>query len=301
MLTVEREPSYLSPSSLVQFEKNPNRFYLERMAPNRIEKEPQSPAGGAGSAFDVLIKTALAERLDNLAVVKQRILDDLYNPEDKNKYRDVPFKEMFYEISVEEQNRELVRSTAEKLCALYKSSVFYKDTPFTDIEIHRHFNVLNSGVPIFMKLDAVVNYGSYEPFDWKVQGYGSASGASPKPGYKMIQDESGNLLGCHKDYRTDISIHSIDERWGDQLTTYGWGLGHPPLTPFKVYVDALIIRPTGVRIARYEGWVTLEAQKNLLRRYEHAWAMIKSGEFLKTLCSERKIVEQLASEERWYR
>jgi hypothetical protein len=304
MLPIAKTPSYLSPSSLSAFEDQPNRFYMERMSPVPWPKEPQGLAAAAGSSFDAQIKVEICKNLGITDIVYERVLKGLYDKEQREHYltSGTPFATMIFESSVEPTHRGVVLTAGDKIKRMYASSRIYKDTQFVDVELHHTFTLLSSGTPLFMKLDGVINLDDEQrvPLDWKVQGFASTTGASPKPGYKWIQGEDGMVKGPHEKYSKNMSFHDIDAKWGDQLCTYGWGLGKPPLTPFRVVIHALVVRPTGVRIAVYEGWITVERQRDLMRRYEMAWYMLKSGEFVKRLCSESKLVEFLAMGENWW-
>lgn len=323
MLPIAKIPSYLSPSSLNALEVNPNKFYMERMCPTPAAREPQGAAAGVGSAFDVYVKCDLINnRLHNLDVVFKRLLDDTRDSAKRTKYAEMTFKDAFLEASIEQQplDSELAQQATLShfdnsvqaglmIYNLYKKSEIFKDTEYVDVEIHKYFTLLNENVPLFMKLDASVmlNHGSLfkkdmrlSPHDWKVMGYGSKDGASPPPGYKSITSESGESKGCHANYAADMAWDTIDPKWATQIATYGWGLGIPPGKPFKSSIDAVIIRPTGIRFARYEAWITAEFQKQLVDRYRQAWYSLQNGSFLNRICSEPKLVEYFATTEKWY-
>lgn len=308
MLLIAKRPKYLSPSSLAKFEGQPNSFYLERLAPNPKPYEPQSMPGGVGSSFDSFVKLELIQKLNIVDIVKDRLLTGIYDSSQRDYYRDKPIEQVLLELSVEKQNREEAIPAGKQLYNQYKSCPFYRETKFMDIEIHRSFTLYTCGVPLYMKLDAAVDLSNLSnlsnlstPFDWKVSGYGSKEGASPKIGYYMNYDcNTCQLKPPHSEYKADIEFSFIDRGWATQLATYGWGLGIPIGKPFKAIVDNLIIRPTGTRIVRYIGWITEQFQLELAGRYKYAWESIMSGEFLRSLVSERKLISFLASQESWY-
>ena len=316
MLPIAKYPAYLSPSSLMAFEGRPNTFYLQRMAPDPIPYDPQGPAAAVGSAFDAYIKMVWLQEafglnsevyLKHLEVVRQRLFEGMYSDEQKNKYRTEMTHDVMFLSSVEEQHRDEAARQGRELCKIYKSNVNTLKY-LRDIEIHRRFVLLPESVPLFMKLDATCidflnekpNPDKVYPFDWKVMGYGSNSGVSPKKGYALLFD-NGVLKPGHKDYVYDIPAEQVDSKWAIQLATYGWGLGHPIGEPFPAYIDAIIIRPNKIRVARYRMLISKEFQLDLKDRYVRAWKAIKSGSFIKSLnTTERNLVYMNAQQENWW-
>ena len=305
MLPVEKKPSYLSFSSLNDFESQPNKFYLQRMAPDPYPREPQSIAAAVGSSFDVMIKNYLLnqnclESGENKDEIFERILK---SAPDGEKYikEGKSFFDTFFEMSVEAPHRAEAKGAGLKLCTDYINFLKVANIPmnFHSLEIHKNFTLLNEEVPLFMKLDASFKEGGLLlPHDWKVKGYSSQ--ASPPAGYAMLINEKG-VQPAHSKYRTDMPFEEIDLPWAGQLATYGWGLGRIPGKPFKACIHALICRATGMRVAIYYGVITSEFQQKLINRYRDAWNSIQSGNFVRSLGNELAIVEMAAMNERWYR
>jgi hypothetical protein len=300
-------PKTLSVSSLSMFEKQPYTFYLTRMDENPIPKEPQGLAAGMGSAFDAFIKVFLTEKIESLDLkeINKRILSGVYNEDEKVRLEKVNPNLISFEAGVEEQNRALVMNSALVLADKYLKSSFGQGTEWVDLEKHIHFMLqprVDLAIPLFMRLDAVVNLKDYKniPLDWKVKGFGSLTGASPTPGYCSGFKENGELLPPHALWEKDISMDAIDITWASQLCTYGWGLGHPLGSPFKGIIDCLVYRPTGWRFFRYEGWLTEEFQRSLILRFSNCWEKLKSGEFVHSLVKIRDVQEYLASQESWF-
>lgn len=302
MLPVEKKPSYLSPSSLKMFEHEPNKFYLTRMAPNPMPREPQSMAAAVGSAFDVMIKNYLLnsrkcmhQGAPTKEEVHKRVLSGV--KADLDRISELPFMDAFFELSVEPHCREEAKGAGLKIAKFYVEQLPKFDLTFMNLEIHREFTLFNQGVPLFMKLDSSVLDKSKEiPFDWKVKGY--SSDASPVAGYAMIVGEDGVMKGAHEKF--GLPMDQINEDWAMQLATYGWGLGKIPGEPFMAMIHSPVLRSTGMRIALYYAEITAEFQKKLIERYREAWHSIQSGKFVRSLGPDRGICEIAASTERWF-
>jgi hypothetical protein len=307
MLKVAKYPAYLSPSSLRAFEQQPNKFFLQRMSEDPMPYEPQGEAAAAGSAFDHEAKLDFVTRKGLERDHKATLLKDAtYHTGDKELARlnTLPYEQVSYELAVDQQWRDLMRPVGKELFRIYKANGG-PNIGFVSVDVHRNFQLLGHSegvVPLFMKLDTTVEDSITHkvcPLDWKVTGYGSDSGASPKPGYMALYDKGVNK-GAHKNYRYDICIEEIDKWWASQLTTYCWGLGLPHTEEHIAYIDNMVIRPTSVRLARYRARVTIGYQSELRERYVRAWRAIKDGSFVRSLSKDRKLVSMMALNENWY-
>jgi hypothetical protein len=309
-------PKYLSPSSLKTAVKQPYTFYLTRLVDNPIPREPQSLPGAMGSAFDVFVKLMLVikGRVDLKPYQLQtRLLDSCYDPSMREQYAEMDLPTMFYKMSVEEQHQAAVKDDASALMVNYCKSSLFMDLAFHDLEIHRYFSIMGNSpdsgqaliVPIFMKGDASVTVmtqkDNYEviPLDWKVTGYGSATGASPTAGYKRIWSIDKGLEGPHPDYTPDRSMALVDEAWADQLCVYGWGMGRPVGLPFRAIIHQLVFRPSGWRIAEFDSWITTETQLRLRDKFVTLWSDLQSGRFAQRIVQDRTFAEWYASTESW--
>lgn len=310
-MEVIKYPVFLSPSSLMQYESNPNSFFLERMVVDPRSRDPQSIAAAAGSAFDYEVKIFLTKKVfGSSEVFKKRLLNNMFDAKDRQYYTDKSAEVILWETNIEEQNREEVKPVGRYLLDKYIKSPFFLQTNFSDMEIHKRINVIINGinVPLYGILDASINYGTTFPipFDWKVSGYGSKSGASPKPMYYSLY-ANGIIKGCHKWYEDDMDFTLIDPKWAVQGATYGWMLGWPinKCVDFPFIIDGLFIKDNSLRIARYKGIITAAFQEELKQRYANAWLGIhnnyKEGENLRDkIGSSRLMCELLANGERWW-
>jgi hypothetical protein len=317
MIQITKKPKFLSPSSLNEAEGNPNKFVLRRMVDDPRPRDPQSMPAAAGSSFDHFVKKYISEK--NNFDLKEKLLRGMFTEyvdgvaiDPRVKYKDYTGDKLMFETNVEPQNREEAYKAGLYLFSKYIEAGLLKDCcNYRDIEIRRNFVLLQTGVPLYGILDAEwTDAGSGDskagsgsataiPYDWKVSGYGSDSGVSPKK-YYMQSWQDGVPLGAHKEYREDIPFHEIDSDWAVQGCTYGWMMGLPPLKPFNFMVDMIAIRPLSVKIARYKGVITPEFQTIVMGRYTKIWHEVQSGAILNRCAPERLMAEVQANNERWW-
>lgn len=293
MLEIKKMPSYLSPSSLMKSMKQPNTFYLERLIDCNFPRERQSTAAGVGTQFDYLIKKRIIED------PKFKYIDGYDGSFESSKKKIDKLKE---QVTCED---ELLARKGGQLAL-----DFYRDTEYMDNNFHRiELNLQKEieGVPILGLPDATVLYKDEDdfewevPFDWKVSGFTSKTGASPKKGYKRLWD-GGRLKGSHKAYHKEITFDEIDSSWATQLTTYGFLLGIPIGFSYKAYIDMLCYRNGSFRIAKYEAWITSQMQRRILNNYKQIWKELKDGSYINRLVDKYDInfVWTATGDERWF-
>jgi len=267
LLEIERYPSFLSPSALLMAETSPNKFYINRLSALNIEKEPQTLAAAIGSAFDYYIK--------------EKIITD------KLQHKILILSELKKSIEVKEAN-----NIGKEIFNKYLENVPFDINEYQDVEICKHIGLnlmeffnIKSIVPIYMKIDAIKNNKIH---DWKVSGWTSIMGTSPKPGYYCIWD-NGRPKSCHENYYENIELQEIDVNWATQLCTYGWYLGLMG-KKFLVTIDLLCFNNRNeLRVAKYQAWITPEFQKSVATRYALLWQSILTEKFLDRIVSHNDI------------
>ncbi len=301
-------PKYLSPSALSCFEYSQSEYYLKYCAQDRPPRKPQTRPMSIGSAFDAYVKAHIAEKF--FGEVRE----------------DLAFEYLF-ETQVEEQHRDWAREHGQWVFDCYLKSGALADLMCElDLAIEEpRFEVKVEGtVSHEDEIEGMVLLGKPDLYfktehahlihDWKVNGYCSKSGVSPKPGYIKVRDgwdlnyskPSRNRNNMHKDCQPmmvdGIQINvgkffeDVDKKWADQLTTYGWVLGEPVGAPLVIGIEQLACKPGPdkplVRVASHRGYVSPKYQKNLFSRYARVWKAITKGHIFDEDTYEESIIKQ---------
>lgn len=282
-----RIPKYISPSALSCFENNRQEYYLRYCADHRPPRMPQTQPMSVGAAFDAYVKAHIAKQLFG------EVRDDL------------AFETMF-ELQVEPHHRDWARVHGEWAFRSYVDSGALSDLmgelAIAIEEPRFEFKVEGDvqGVTILGKPDLFFKTPHAHMIkDWKVNGYCSRSGQSPKPGYVRVRD--GWHHEYHKPSRVRNTMHKncqpmevdgieinvgkfferVDTKWADQLTMYGWVLGEPIGAPLVIGIEQLACKPGPgkplVRVASHRGYVSQGYQEELFRRCQRLWKAIHSG------------------------
>src|SRR5574338_1589504 len=282
--------AYLSPTAIAQFFKNPEEFYLTRLA--GVPREPQTAPMAVGSAFDAYAKSCLHRRLLGA--------DPKYD------------FETLFETQVEPQCRDEAR-VAGKVCldryeetgalaALEFELRQAREAPCFEFEIKGRVN----GVPLLGRPDLFyINFeGCPVVFDWKVNGYYSKDGASPMPGYVKVRPENLAHAKCDLQLFKGVYIHAADclsalnEDWARQLAIYAYLLKATP--EYIAAVDQLVCRPGNLRIAEHRLRISDAYQTRVLTEAAYVWDVVNSDHYFRSLSQEDSqarcaVLDQLAA------
>lgn len=303
-----RVPEYISPSGLSTFEYDRSEYYLKYCADIRPPRMPQTEPMAIGSAFDAYVKAHLAENI--FGEVREGH----------------SFEEMF-EQQVEEQHRSWAREHGKWVFDSYVKSGALADL-MLELELaveEPRFEFKVEGIVSFETyIDGIKILGKPDLFfktkhahvihDWKVNGYFSKSGQSPKAGYVKVRDgwsidyakRSRNHNIMHKDCQPmqvdGVTINvgkffeSVDKKWADQLTSYGWVLGEPVGAPLVIGIEQLACSPGPdkplVRVASHRGYVSPAYQKQLFQRYLRVWKAVTNGHIFDDESYEESLLKQ---------
>jgi hypothetical protein len=294
-----RHPTYLSPSQLALFEKNPEEWYLQHGSETRIPKLPQTRPMSIGSSADAYIKSAMHETLFGKGADPRFEFDTIFTEQ------------------VEEHNRDWAKENGKYVFECYKKCGTYdellkllqqsKDSPQFEFKITGTVN----DVPLLGKPDLrfVHSSGALVIFDWKVSGYCSKSPTSPCKNYRIVRDCWDSTIAkptrgvgqAHKNYKPivwkGVEIHSgwleeANEDWADQLAIYAWMLGEPVGSQeMVVCIDQIVAKPAELkypllRVANYRARISTIHQENLLQRITNCWQAIMSGNIFSDLTPE---------------
>lgn len=276
---------YLSPSSLSLFESDRREFYLQRLAAVKRVKQVQTVPMAVGSAFDAFVKAYLYKRIhgDCAEYSEEALLSKQVDPG----RRDVAIpagRKLFNEY-------QRLGCMADLIDEMYSAAT----KPMFEFSIKDTI----SGVPLLGKPDVffINKEGCRVVYDWKVNGFGSSSGASPTKGYVRLKP--GNKM--HKDCCAVMFkglmingewFNNISPGWADQLSTYAWLVGEPVGSEqWIVGIDQVACRGSDIRIAAHRARVASAWQKSLISRYQAAWTLIQSGLIFTDTMSSSECIE----------
>lgn len=267
-----RKPTYLSPSALLELERDPYTFYLHRCAPDGCAppKSPQELGQAVGTAFDALVKRALADVVGCECPSEEELLANIENPE----------------------LRAPALGKAVELMKAYKASGAFsalvdeglKEVNLTPPTIHvpgTRLNLLGrevGGVPIMGYPDALIvkEDGQRVVLDWK-----TSSGGSPAQGWRKKYDTSDPMARFTPPHgKADLPFDEVHPDWSVQLATYSWllrpGVGHGQhFAPLHVAIDQVVYGGAEIRCYAFRGVISTAFQDKLRERYQEAWAMIQ--------------------------
>lgn len=275
-----RKPSYISPTSLALWKSDPVEYYRRYLSERILPREPQTMPMAVGSAFDALVKSALHfdlfgrnERFDRERVLTEQV--------------DEPLRAKATEIGDNYLRiYQLFGAYDALLCQLGRVI----GTPRFEMDIRGNVSQRPTeqidAVPFSGKPDLffINEHGAHCILDWKVNGHGSASGASPKPGYVKLRE--GRLPLPHASAKLEERLGILmdvgalleqkDEGWARQLSIYSWLCGEQVGAPFVAMIHQIVVRPSGVRIAEHANYVGAEFQRQVLKDATALWQAIQT-------------------------
>lgn len=260
-LPVLHTPSYLSPSSLSEWERCNYKFYLKRMCGDPYPYQPPTLAAAAGTAFDCFFKGHYARkigfegdpRFDIETMLANDIEDDSIRP---------------HAIEV-----------GRRLFAAYIKSpaprFIQAEGGVVSIELDNTVELQHDGVciPVRGKPDVILGNGMV--LELKVQGAGSTSGASPTQGY-LRGWRDGQTLKPHK--RAGEPLEQINRGWARQLVFYDWLFkGVSPMRKIYAAVDNVTIRQTKITVTQIRTHISQEFVEETWNDLVQSWEEINSG------------------------
>jgi hypothetical protein len=321
MLEIKR-PKYLSPSAISTWLSSKEQFFLKYLAVDRPPRILQTQAMSVGSAFDTYIKCFLYARLFGTERAKNEGFD---------------FDTLF-ERQVEPQNRDFALKAGAHCYQSYKASGALatllsllkaaREPPRFEFTAMGTEATLEdgSGIGIYniVMVDASVpvKTGDAGPVvllgkpdlhfitktdisvvdDWKVNGYCSASGKKPVPGYMMLLDgfatKSKHHGTCHKDcipheetcglsYNLVPNIELQQADWARQLAVYSWLCGSPVGSDTVIAIDQLCCMPSFpspmITVAQHRCMLTKKFQVETYQLAQEIWDTIHSDHIFREL------------------
>jgi len=276
-----RMPKYLSPTSIQLWYKDREEFFRKYLAENRQPRMPQTEPMSVGSAFDAYIKNYLASCLGMEEAKGELELEKLLIEQVEPQNHDFAFEagrkcfEAYKSLGATGYLMKELEGAAEKPCFEYTVQATLTDTE------------TSMGVPLLGKPDLYfyTKSGKLCIYDWKVNGYCSKSGASPKKGHLRCLT-SGKPSSAHKlvtpmvvdGISIDIAnpLHAMDESWATQLAIYGWVLGGLD-AKIIAGIDQLACGPKGIRVASMRNKLDPAWLAELWCKCVEIWSAIQEG------------------------
>lgn len=243
MKPLEREVTYLSPSSFLLFERNKIDYYKKKLAPEPWCQAPTLPMK-AGKMVDAMLGLQWQQK---------------------------PVPKEWAEAEEFEVARDLFLGYIacggwQRLMNLGIAQVqeeLWGVVPGTDIPIHGFADVTTV-------VGCIV--------DWKVTGANNPGKTpSPKPGYRYdawIKPDGSMETKTHD--RFGEPMHEIHEPWAVQLTFYNW-IKHKEIRPYTSFIH--LIAP-GPRWTEYQAILPVDFQLDLKKRVIEAWELIQAGKVI---------------------
>lgn len=289
---------YLSPTSISDFEKDREEFYLQRLAAARPDRFPQTIQMSIGSAFDAKVKSHLYELLyGNTGSASNNA---------KFSY------EALFESQVEPHNRDWARVNGPVAFEYYKNSGALADLL---IDLHRAKGEISfeseirgtvHGVTLLGKPDCYYINHAGQPviLDWKVNGWCGRANKSPNKGYVRLRacNPGGNPAKMHPDcipiekhgvrINGAITLDQVDASWAAQLAIYAWIFGAPVGSEFICAIDQIAcdgskgtVYPV-CRIAEHRLLCGKTFQEQLLAKAQKTWQAIQTGHIFTEMSKE---------------
>ncbi len=271
---IEQKVKYLSYSAFTLFEKDPEKYYLRYMAPNKPPRDPQNHHMAVGSAIDAFIKAELYSRLIGKG-------DPAFG------------KQALFETQVEAPQRDMAWKAGTVLYNVYE-----KLGGMTNLLDHMKGCI---GEPKFEKevvgpVESVtllgrpdVHYihrqGKRAVHDFKAQGYWAQTKAQAKPGYLRILPGGKASRDCMPGYHHGIEINlskqmqRVHLEWAEQLSMYAWILGEEVGGDYVLTIDHFCCDQQGGehRLAWYASICGSQWQREFFDRIKNAWEHIQRG------------------------
>lgn len=291
-----RPMKYLSPSSYKIWCDNRDLFYQQYLSPTKRPRDPQNNHMSVGSAFDAFAKSHLHKK---------------FVGDDDPRFE---FKALF-DAQVEEHNRSEAMISGRACFDAYTSSGALADLAEQLLKANGkpRFETTLEGIvsgtrpsksatvgaiPLLGKPD--LYFTAKDGFriisDWKVNGYHTKSGASPRPGYMRLypgfESHRDFVPGDHNGIKINklLTMEQVDKDWATQLAVYGWILGEPVGGDFVGSIHQIVCRKTGIRVAVHQCLISEEFQHSLYEGMQDCWYRIQSGEIFDNMTVEQSLM-----------
>ena len=284
-----RRPKYLSPSSLMQWEKDPAEFYLQRLVDTPPPRMPQTVPMAIGSAFDAFVKAELGG-LDAQTLFDSQV--------------EVTGEDRKHVIEAGTYCMHIYKESGAMACLLQEAR-WASRPPMYEASLQKEIGLPGGMcVPLLGKPDCAIPLAgdAMLVLDWKVNGYMSTSGASPNKGYVALRElgsagSAGSAVKRHKSCTSEclgmvegtdilmnlcVPLEDVNADWALQVCTYAWLFGAEVGATVVAGIDQLACKnlgmgwdvPPKIRVASFRNYISESFQYEVLSRYAGLWEVM---------------------------
>lgn len=288
---------YLSPTTFIKFLNCQHHVKLLKV--DKVlgeEVDGQTMAMATGTAFDILVKSALNRRFKLTELLDQKIKKEnkaaiQVATELWEAYKEGPVSCLKDEgigyggIDQETEIEYNYCKTCGGHCKLTSDRQFYIDDNGDAINTEkeraigfthdvRQYKSVLYGMPDLTLTDGTV-------LDWKVSGAFSSKGATPRPGYSRCWVYGVGNVFHGKDQGDDcshLSLEVVNRDWAIQIYLYARLLGHTPGRQLRGGVENVCVsKDNTIYCASYRNTITPEFQREIELKFHKAFAALSNG------------------------
>jgi hypothetical protein len=299
--------SYLSPTSIALYNKDPEEFYQRYLSEIPPPRDPQLKVMSIGSSTDAYIKSYLHQ--------------NLFGKDHKDAAK-FEFNTLFTS-QVESQNRDWAREHGLYVFNQYKSSGCLADImlelqsavsePRFEFDVRGSVHGYREGIEktlgeivLLGKPDCsyVNGEGANITLDWKINGYLGTGKTYPKAGYIKLRSANRTDLGSHKDcfaivdkgikINCSSTLDAVDKEWAAQISVYSWLMGSPVGSDFIAAIDqgCCSYVPNGlpeIKFAQHRMKISVDFQHKLFNNILNIWEIVHSPHYFRDMSLEDSI------------
>ena len=298
-----RTPTYLSPSAINKFRRDPEEYYLHYIASDKPDRDPQNQAMSIGSSFDAYCKSWLHERLFGRGKDPKYAFENIFETQVESQWRDWARLHGMYVFD----QYESCGALSDLLMDLQKAITDPKFEIDVSGVITNHATGQLEREPQTAELKGVMLLGKPDVFyvnkegmhvivDWKVNGYVSKYNISPMPGYVKLRGDHKKEGQCHPDciltpfhgmlINGKNSLHEYNPDWATQLSIYAWLGGLEVGADFIAGIDQVVCKRNSsefpeLRFAEHRNLVHKNFQYETFNTAKNLWNVIHSDHFFR--------------------
>ena len=281
---------YLSPTTFIKFLNCQHHVKLLKV--DKVlgeEVDGQSMAMATGTAFDIMVKSALNRRFKCTELLEQKIKKEnkaavQVAVEIFECYKNGPvdcLKEEGIGYSGIDQEVELVYnecSTCKGHCKLPMERQ-YREGGNVERQLGYTHDTIQWVSILYGQPDLTLTDGTV--LDWKVNGAFSSKGAMPRPGYSRCWVYGTGNIFHGKDQGDDcphLTLEQVNRDWAIQIYLYARLLGHIPGRQLRGGVENVCVsKDNTIYCASYRNTITTGFQYEIELKFHKAYKALIDG------------------------